>query len=77
MPPSEWGRRAADTIVVEDSPSGVQAALAAGMTVIGLLAATHIQRGDDELLRSAGAHHLASSFADAEEITRGLLAKTA
>lgn len=71
------GAACADTIVVEDSPSGVQAALAAGMTVIGLLAATHIQRGDDELLRSAGAHHLASSFADAEEITRGLLAKTA
>jgi HAD superfamily hydrolase (TIGR01509 family) len=66
-----------DCIVVEDSPSGVEAGIAAGMAVIGLLAASHIQVGHRERLRSAGAHHVASTFKEAEEITRRLLAAMA
>jgi HAD superfamily hydrolase (TIGR01509 family) len=61
-------------VVLEDSPSGVAAALAAGMTVIGILAASHIQEGQQERLRSAGARYLAQSFEEAEAITRRLLA---
>jgi len=61
------------TIVIEDSPSGVQAGVAAGMTVIGLLAGSHIQEGHKARLKSAGAHFIAQTFTEVEEFTRGLL----
>jgi HAD superfamily hydrolase (TIGR01509 family) len=64
----------AGCIVIEDSASGVEAGVAAGMTVIGLLAASHIQDGHGERLRSAGARFVASTFKEAEAITRQLLA---
>ena len=64
----------AQAIVIEDSASGVQAGIAAGMTVIGLLARSHIQDGHRDRLRAAGAHHVASTFEEAEAITRELLA---
>ncbi len=49
-------------LVIEDSPSGVTAAKAAGMEVIGLLAGSHIQPGHAERLRAAGADHIAPSW---------------
>jgi beta-phosphoglucomutase-like phosphatase (HAD superfamily) len=61
-------------IVIEDSASGVEAGRAAGMTVIGLLAGAHIQPGHDQRLRHAGAHHVAGTFWEAEQLTRGVLA---
>ena len=64
----------ADTIVIEDSASGVQAAVAAGMTAIGLLAASHIRPGDAERLHNAGAHHIAHTYHEVEQITRQLVA---
>ncbi len=69
------GVEAAHAIAIEDSPSGVQAAAAAGMTVIGLLAASHIREGHEARLRNAGAHFVARTFAQAESITRDLLKK--
>lgn len=60
-------------IVIEDSVSGVQAGVAAGATVVGLLAASHIRNGHEERLRSSGAHHVAKTFAEAIDITRSLL----
>ena len=70
----QMGIPAARSVVLEDSPSGVAAAIAAGMAVIGILAASHIQPGQGERLRSAGARHVAQSFEEAEAITRWLVA---
>ncbi len=62
-----------ECLVIEDSVGGVQAGVAAGMTVIGLLAASHIRDDHGERLREAGAHFVATSFKEAAEITRRLL----
>jgi len=61
-------------IVIEDSASGVEAGVAAGMTVIGLLAASHIQEGHRERLAATGAHYVADTFQEATDITRAVLA---
>jgi HAD superfamily hydrolase (TIGR01509 family) len=55
-------------LVVEDHPVGVAAAAAAGMTVIALLAASHIREGHEEKVRAAGAHHVARTYAEVAEI---------
>jgi HAD superfamily hydrolase (TIGR01509 family) len=60
-------------IVIEDSVSGVQAGVAAGMTVIGLLAGSHIADGHASRLMRAGAHYVAPTFSEVEEITRSLV----
>jgi HAD superfamily hydrolase (TIGR01509 family) len=70
----QMGANPSRCIVIEDSASGVEAGRAAGMTVIGLLAGTHIQPGHDQRLRRAGAHHVASTFREAEQLTREVLA---
>jgi HAD superfamily hydrolase (TIGR01509 family) len=62
-----------EALVIEDSTGGVRAAVAAGMTVIGLLAASHVREGHEASLRMAGATHIAHTYADAERITRALL----
>lgn len=64
-------------LVIEDSASGVEAALTAGMTAVGLLAASHIQPGHGERLRTAGAHHVAETFGELQPIVRKLLADMA
>ena len=43
-------------------------AVAAGMTTIGLCAASHIRDGHDAVLRDAGAVHLANSWAEVERL---------
>jgi len=55
-------------LVIEDSASGIRAAVAAGMTTVGLCAASHIRDGHDLRLRDAGAVHLAQSWPDVERI---------
>lgn len=52
------------TVVVEDSPSGVLAGVAAGMHVIGLCAGGHVRDGHAEALTQAGAHRIAWSYDD-------------
>lgn len=51
-------------LAIEDSPTGAQAALAAGMTVIGFCGAGHIldRAGHGEVLRGVGVHHVALTF---------------
>ncbi|QOR38203.1 HAD family hydrolase [Billgrantia diversa] len=51
----QMGRAPSDCLVVEDSVSGVTAAHAAGMTVIGFTGASHVEDGHAERLRRAGA----------------------
>jgi HAD superfamily hydrolase (TIGR01509 family) len=55
-------------IVIEDSAGGVRAGRAAGMTVIGLTAASHLQPGHADALRNAGAHHIAASWDEVRAI---------
>jgi HAD superfamily hydrolase (TIGR01509 family) len=60
--------RPSDCIVIEDSPSGIRAARAAGMTAIGLHAAAHLAAGHDRKLLDAGAHHIAKDWDAARTI---------
>jgi HAD superfamily hydrolase (TIGR01509 family) len=59
-------------LVIEDHPVGVAAGAAAGMTVIALLAASHIREGHAGRVRAAGAHHVARDYAEAAEIVERL-----
>jgi HAD superfamily hydrolase (TIGR01509 family) len=54
--------RRADVVVIEDSPGGVQAAVAAEMRVIGLVAATHLTPAHGDRLRAAGARLIATDY---------------
>jgi HAD superfamily hydrolase (TIGR01509 family) len=51
-------------IAIEDSVLGVQSAAAAGMTVIGLTAASHCGPGHAERLAAAGTHTIARTYAE-------------
>ena len=50
-------------IVIDDSPSGVKAGRAAGMTTVGLLAGSHIRPTTRTQLAAAGAHYIAPDYA--------------
>jgi len=52
-------------LAIEDSPVGARAAVAAGMTVVGLVAAGHIadREGHAAVLRAAGVHRIAGDYA--------------
>jgi HAD superfamily hydrolase (TIGR01509 family) len=56
------GIAAEDIVTIEDSVSGVQAAVAAGMSTVGLTAASHMRPPDAERLLRAGAHHIAADY---------------
>ena len=58
----------ASCVVVEDSVSGVQAGIAAGMMVIGLCAGSHLRRGHANRLSLAGATQVASTWAEVAEL---------
>lgn len=60
-----------ECLVIEDSAGGIRAAVAAGMTVVGLCAASHIRDGHDLKLSDAGAVHLAQSWSEVEHFAHG------
>ena len=60
-------------LVIEDSAGGVKAAVAAGMTAVGLCAASHIRDGHHLRLLQAGALHLAHSWDEVEAIASRFL----
>lgn len=64
-------------LVIEDSTGGIKAAVAAGMTAVGLCAASHIRDGHHQKLREAGAVHLANSWDEVEEIAERFFAGSA
>lgn len=55
-------------LAIEDSPTGAQAALAAGMTVVGFCGAGHItdRAAHGAMLRRVGVHRLAFAFDEIE-----------
>ena len=55
-------------VVIEDSVSGVQAAVAAGMTAIGFLGGSHIRDGHSANLLNAGAHATARDYGEVAEL---------
>ena len=50
------------TAIIEDSPIGVQGAVASGATVIGLCAGRHCLHGHADRLRALGVQHIAHDF---------------
>jgi HAD superfamily hydrolase (TIGR01509 family) len=48
--------------IIEDSPVGVEGAVASGAEVIGLVAGRHCLPGHAERLRALGVHHIARNF---------------
>lgn len=55
-------------LVIEDSPVGVEAGIAAGMTVVGLLAGSHVRDpgAHGAQLAAAGAHFVAADYDEIE-----------
>lgn len=59
-------------LVIEDSPSGVIAAHAAGMRPVGFLGGAHRTSADADILRDAGAEYVAGNSADLRGYLRDL-----
>ena len=63
----------AGCIVIEDSPGGIRAARAAGMTAIGLHAAAHLPDNHAQALKEAGAHHIAANWGEVHALVTAIL----
>lgn len=51
-----------ECVVVEDSPAGIEAAVAAGMVALGFLGGAHVRDGHAQRLTDAGATGLADTY---------------
>jgi len=61
-------------VVVEDSVTGVHAAVAAGTTVLGFAGGAHSPQGQEERLREAGASHVFRGMDELPALVAGLSA---
>ena len=62
-----------ETVIIEDSPVGVQAGIAAGINVIGITAGSHwTQNRSDKHLIDSGAIHVISNFKYLDKILKDL-----
>jgi HAD superfamily hydrolase (TIGR01509 family) len=57
--------------IIEDSPVGVQGALASGATVIGLVAGSHCRPDHEERLRALGVEQIARDFDEVAAFLQG------
>jgi HAD superfamily hydrolase (TIGR01509 family) len=64
MAASRIGFAPSACLVIEDHPVGAAAGAAAGATVIGLTAASHIRDGHADALRAAGARYVAHDYSE-------------
>lgn len=69
---AELGVEPGRTLVIEDSSAGVQAGVAAGMTVVGLLAGGHVRDGHAQRLSAVGAHFIADDYEVVRSFMSGL-----
>jgi len=69
-----FGVSPARCVVVEDSTTGVTAAVRAGMRVIGFIGGGHNAPGQDQALRAAGAHYVLTHMDALPDLIAGLAA---
>ena len=69
---AQTGVNAHEAVAIEDSPTGVSAAKAAGIKVIGFLGAAHIADGHEVMLLENGADYIAENASALREILVGL-----
>jgi HAD superfamily hydrolase (TIGR01509 family) len=67
----QFGARPADCVVVEDSLAGVEAAIAAGMPVVGFSGGSHCPGDYGNLLRVAGCAQVLAEMPDLAAFLRG------
>ena len=68
-----FGVPPAQCLVLEDSVTGVTAAVAAGMTVLGFIGGGHIAEGQEARLKAAGAKYVFSDMGKLPELVANIM----
>ena len=62
MPQPEWAFKPTEALVIDDSPSGIEGASAAGIRSLGFIGTNRLGKPWETALMAAGAQDLISSF---------------